>query len=183
MGWVSEGIPYTPDKAISLAKVHDKLQEAGHNIPKARVFNCTPLKDRKVPYEHFKTCTGRNYVIFKAVWEHEGIGDIVNRFYKEYNEFNNTRAPGEEFHAAFYCKSGCHRSVATALGLQAWLLNTHQNIDVTIDHREAEQHRLRFCNGECRFCSGWQGRAQWELALIQTVFRREAVPYSYLPQV
>ena len=58
-------------------------------------------------------------------------------------------------------------------------LNTRNNMDVTIDHREAEQHRLRFCNGACRFCSDWQGRAQWELALIQT----EAVPYSYLPQV
>ena len=101
MGWDSEGIPYTRDQAITLDKVHEKLQEAGHNIPKARIFNCTRLKDRKVPYEHFKTCTGRNYVIFKAVWEHEGIGDIVKRFYKEYNEFNNTRAPGEEFHAAF----------------------------------------------------------------------------------
>ena len=183
MGLGSEGIRYSRDTKITVANVHKKLSKDGHTIPKAHIFNCVPLKDRKVDHKHFQTCTGRNYEIFKAVWQHDGIGDIVKRFYKEYNEFNNTRAPGEEFHAAFVDKSGCHRSVATALGLQFWLLNKHPLIDVTIDHKEAEQHRLRFCNGACRFCSDWQGRAQWELALIQKVFRREAVPYSYLPQV
>ena len=38
MGWDSDGIPYTPDQAITLAKVHEKLKEAGHNIPKALVY-------------------------------------------------------------------------------------------------------------------------------------------------
>ena len=73
---------------------------------------------------------------------------------------------------AFYCYSGCHRSVATALGLHAWLLNTHQNIDVTIHHKEAEQHSLRFCSGACEFCRVWPLRHMSELALVNDVFRR-----------
>ena len=79
MGWDKEGIPYTRDQAITLDKVHEKLQEAGHNIRKARLFNCVLLKDRKVDHKHFQTCTGRNYEILKAVWESDGIDDIVKK--------------------------------------------------------------------------------------------------------
>ena len=102
------------------------------------------------------------------VWEHDGIGDIVKRFYSEYMRFNNTRAPGEEFHAAFYCKSGCHQSVATALGIKAWMKHIHKNVDVNVSYKYGKQHGTRYCNPHrCQWCSSWKGKNNWEFKVVE----------------
>jgi len=169
VGLDSEGIRYNRDPEITVANVHDKLQRDGHTIPKAHIFNCVPLKDRKVDPKHFKTCKGRNSEIFKSVWQHkEGIRNIVNRFYDEYNKFNTTRAAGEEFHVVFYCESRMHESTATAYGLKAWMMNIHENIDVILCYKCGEHHGKRFCAlSRCKWCSVWAGRKQWEMNLVE----------------
>ena len=89
------------------------------------------------------------------------LGDIAKRFEDEYNKFNMTQVRGAEFVAAF-----CHRSVATALGLKAWIVEEKKNPNVKIYHKEEKQHQNRFCNGRCVLCQDRPDRAEWEKNLV-----------------
>ena len=101
------------------------------------------------------------------------LGDIAKRFEDEYNKFNMTQVRGAEFVAAFYCKSGCHRSVATALGLKAWIVEEKKNPNVKIYHKEEKQHQNRFCNGRCVLCQDRPDRAEWEKNLVLDALARK----------
>ena len=119
MGWETEGIAYSRNHMVIFDQIAKKLQRDGHYIPRECIFDCVRLKNDAIDPRHFRNCTGRNKVICESVWKHRNIGDIAKRFEDEYNKFNRTRLRGVEFVAVFYCKSGCHRSVATARGLKA----------------------------------------------------------------
>ena len=87
------------------------------DIPVHDVFNCLDLKVN-VPKHHFWRCTGRNAKIFQIVWYHKNIRPLVRKVLRSYDEHNKNRSAGENYRAAFICKSGNHRSVAVATGLQ-----------------------------------------------------------------
>ena len=174
MGWQTEGIAYDRNHMVIFDQIAEKLQRDGHYIPRKCIFDCVRLKNYAIDPLHFRNCTGRNEMIFESVWKHRNIGDIAKRFEDEYNKFNRTRVPGAEFVAVFYCKSGCHRSVATARGLKAWLVEVKKNPNVKIYHKEEKQHQNRFCHSRCEFCQDGDGpdRAKWEKNLVLKALAR-----------
>ena len=168
MGLDTEGIAYNRDPEVIHDQIAKKLQGDGYNIPRGHIYDCTPLKNNDISGWHFRSCTGRNKVIFESVWKHRDIGKIAWMFAAEYNEFKRTRVPGEEFHAVFYSINGNHRSVAVALGLRNWLWETNENIHLILCHKNETQHRRRFCDPDrCEFCSRWPRRTEWELNLVE----------------
>ena len=161
------GIAYNPNPDVIYDEIAKELQRDGYNIPRAHIYDCTPLENNDIGGWHFRFCTGRNKVIFESVWKHRDIGKIAWRFEDEYNEFKRTRAPGEEFHAVFYSRSGNHRSFAIALGLRNWLWETKENLHLVLCHESEKQNRRRFCDPDrCEFCSRWPGRTEWEVKLV-----------------
>ena len=51
-----------------------------------------------------------------------GIAKLVMQNYADHNR---TRGPGEDFVALSYCRTGRHRSIAAAKGLQNWVQYDH----------------------------------------------------------
>ena len=101
-GATRRGIAYNPDQNVRFAEIQKKLQRDGHNIPSAQIFDCVPLGNGKIESLHYTT--DPDWKLFTAVWEHPKAVVIFNEFYSEYTRFNNTRAPGDDFHVVFYCK-------------------------------------------------------------------------------
>ena len=157
MGWYTEGIAYNRDDIVN------KLKGDGHNIPRSRMFDCTPLKN-KSDCEYFDGCTGSNMFMFRSAWEHRKTVDIAWRFADEYSRWEKTRAPGDEFHAVFYCREGNHESVAIAQGLRSWL-RQKENVDVILCRTSEKEHRRLFCD-PCMWCRMPRDRTEWEVKLV-----------------
>ena len=87
------------------------------SIPMDRIFDCSHLNGYAAKRQ-FENCTGSNYEIFQMVWHQPGIRALVQKVLRSYDQHNKTRIAGENYSAAFFCKSGNHRSVAVATGLQ-----------------------------------------------------------------
>ncbi len=137
------------------------------SIPMDRIFDCSHLNGYAAKRQ-FENCTGSNYEIFQMVWHQPGIRALVQKVLRSYDQHNKTRNAGENYSAAFFCKSGNHRSVAVATGLKT-LLMKRSDMQVSVRHLNQEDGGWdRFCGGTCRFCCDWPGRKAWEDEVVQS---------------
>ena len=84
-----------------------------------------------------------------------------------------TAKPAKAIGAAFYCKTGNHRSVAAAIGFATMLRHMPEFKDVQIDVKHInEAMHGQFCCGECSFSEKSPLREAWELDLVRSAYTR-----------
>ena len=160
------------DPKVRFAEIQNKLRIHGHKIPEAQIFDCVSLGGKIDRWNYATDC---DWKLFTAVWKHPKAVVIFNEFYSQYRRFNQTCAAGDDFVVVFYCKSGAHQSVATAKGLQTWLMHHHDNISVKLFHNNEGQHmeQCSCCNrahpDECERCQKNTDRKNEELSLLTNV--------------
>ena len=168
IGFDSEGVKYNADYNVLAQRCHEMMKKKLHlDIPVHDVFNCLDLKGN-VPKHHLWRCTGRNAKIFQSVWYHKNIRPLVRKVLRSYDEHNKNRNAGENYRAAFFCKSGNHRSVAVATGLQTMLIGMGYNVLVRMRHLSKEKGDWkRFCSRQtCPFCRWYPSRKAWEKNVV-----------------
>ena len=95
-----------------------------------------------------------------------GIPGLVYKVFQSYTKHDRTCKYGEDYRAAFVCKTGNERSVAVATGLQS-LFATDFNADCKVRHLNDENKRWStLCHGCCSLCSAKGAESQSELARL-----------------
>ena len=95
-----------------------------------------------------------------------GIPGLVCKVFQSYTKHDRTCKYGEDYRAAFVCKTGDERSVAVAIGLQS-VFATDFGIDCTVRHLNDENKRWsRMCHGRCDLCSSKGAESRSELVRL-----------------
>ena len=153
MGVDGEDIVYNEDFAViaeQCKRVLEKEDKHGREFPIDRIFNCQDLIPSLVPPHYFDTCAGHNIHIFRGIWLSRDVLPIADEVLQSYEEHDRTCKAGEHYRAAFVCRTGDHRSVAVANGLQTQFAKPL----CTVTHRNLTNGKWmkHFCGGRCQFC-------------------------------
>ena len=174
MGLYGQKITYNEDFTVIAKQCKEVLEESlGGEFPIDRIFNCQNLLPGMDWPDHLDCPTGYNNVIFTSIWVAPGITELAMKVFQSYTKHDRTCKYGEDYRAAFVCKTGDERSVAVAIGLQS-VFATDFGIDCTVTHLNDENKKWsRMCHGRCDLCSSTDAESQSEvvrLALLGSKF-------------
>ena len=147
------------------------FEAEGIKLRMDRIFNCSTMGGDGEGHS-FLQCTCHNAKIFKAVWLHPDMSALVRDVFRSYEELSLKGKAGVSYLAAFYCKTGNHRSVAAAIGF-ATMLNHMQEfkaVQIDVKHSNEIMHR-RLCCGECCYCEKSIMREALELDLVRSAYK------------
>ena len=148
------------------------FEAEGIKLRMDRIFNCSTMGGDG-EWHSFLQCTCHNAKIFKAVWLHPDMSALVREVFRSYEELSLKGNTGVSYLAAFYCKTGNHRSVAAVSGLATMLRHMQKFKNVQIDVKNInEAMHGQFCCRGCNFGKKSHVREAWELDIVRSAFTR-----------
>jgi len=133
-----------------------------------RIFNCSTMGGDGEGHS-FLQCTCHNAKIFTAVWHDPDMSALVREVFRSYEELSLKRNAGVSYLAAFYCKTGNHRSVAAVTGLATMLrhMQKFKNVQIDVKHINEAMHG-QICRRGCNYGKKNNVREAWELNIVRS---------------
>ena len=172
LGWHAEGWENKPGDWIE--KIQNMLMDEGYDfVPANRILNTLNTKGDGLD-EHIQICNGYNWYILESVWKTLAAIVVTKNMFWDYLGFRKVARPGQVFAAAFFCRSGNHRSVAMCHLVKCVFLDMLRNSgsdDVSViqwDRSKEKGHWDKFCGERCEHCKRSTDNDAW----IAEKFRR-----------